>query len=127
MVSASFNNEPGDAGERILNSYIANDTVIAYASEYGAIGWGVVEAPNYKLVKPEYDRFSASGQLRHRLKGIQWKQVASSVADAIPSKELKEKFGLGHPIQTKSKIRRDQAEALIREMQTRFSSAQEKG
>lgn len=124
MISASFNNEPGDAGDRILNSYHAQDTVIAYASGYGAIGWGVVQTPTYRLVNPEYDRFSASGQLRHRLKGIQWQHVAVSVSDAIPANELKEKFGLNHPIQTRSKIRRDRAEALVREMAIRFRSAQ---
>lgn len=120
MVSASFTNEPGDAGDNLLNSYIPEDTVVAYASEYGAIGWGIVQSPNYQLVKPEYDRFSASGLFRHRLKGIQWMQVATSVSDAISARELKEKFGLSHPIQTKSRIRRDQAEDLIREMKTRF-------
>ena len=120
MISASFSNEPADAGDNILNSYVARDTVFAYASGFGAIGWGAVDSPNYDLVSMKYDKFAASGRHRHRLKGIRWQNAASSVRDAITAKELKERFGLNHPIQTKSRIRRDQAEALIAEMKTRF-------
>jgi len=120
MVSAGFNEERGDAGDRILNSYVAQDTVIAYASGYGALGWGIIEAPQYDLVGVNFDRFTAAGLHRHRLTGIRWKWVVESVTDAISAKELKERFKLNHPIQTKSKIRRESAELLLKQMKARF-------
>ncbi len=104
MISAGFNNELGDAGDKLLHAYIADDIVLAYASNYGAIGWGVVAAPSYELVSKSHDSFAAEGH-RHRLNGIKWKNVARSMKDAIPAKALKERFGLNHPIQTKSRIR----------------------
>lgn len=120
LLSASFSNEPGDAGDRILNSYVAKNTVIAYASGYGAVGWGVIESPSYSLVDRGYDRFSESGLHRHRLEGMRWMHFAPSVRKAVTAKELKENFNLAHPIQTKSRIKREQAEALIAEMKARF-------
>jgi hypothetical protein len=120
MISAGFANEPGDAGDKLLNSYGAKDTVIAYTSGFGAIGWGVIDRPEYELVSREHDQFAGVGH-RHRLTGVNWKNVAQSVNDAISAQELKERFGLNHPIQTKSKIRREQAEALITEMKKRFT------
>lgn len=99
MISASFNNEIGDAGDKILNSYVAHDVVIAYASNHGAIGWGTLVAPSYELVGTAHDKFAAADPHlhRHRLTGIKWKSVARSMKDAIPARELKERFDLSHP------------------------------
>jgi hypothetical protein len=122
MISASFNNERGDAGDKLLNSYVAKDSIIAYASGFGAIGWGVVDLPAYELVGRGHDEFSEGGKQLHRLGGVKWKNAVNSLKDAIGPRELKEKFGLSHPIQTKARIRREQAEGLISEMKNRFKA-----
>ena len=50
-ICASFDNQSGDRGEKILKSYVAGDRVIAYASRHGAIGWGIIEQPaSYRLL-----------------------------------------------------------------------------
>jgi len=123
MVSASFANQPGDDGDRILNSYIGQDTIYAYASGYGAVGWGVVESPSYELVDRTKDKFSRGGLHLHRLKGIRWKNVTQSVAEAIPPSELKDKYGLAHPIQTRSRISVIHADALMKDMKSQFGPA----
>lgn len=120
MVAASFANEPGDEGERILSSYVAKDKVIAYASGYGAIGWGTISSPTYELVPPGHDAFSKRGLHLHRLNGIIWHDAVDSVAGAIDAGEIRAKFGLSHPIQTKCGINQQGAEALITEMKNRF-------
>jgi site-specific DNA-cytosine methylase len=88
----------------------------------GLIGWGVLRSPKYELVSQSRDRFSEAGRHLHRLGGIRWQATAQSVQDAITSKELKEQFSLSHPIQTKSRIRYDQAEVLIAAMKSRFTN-----
>ena len=53
QISTGFSNQPGDEGERILKNYIQGDTIVAYATGYGAVGWGIIEKPEtYKLLRP---------------------------------------------------------------------------
>src|SRR5260370_7441841 len=74
-VSANRKNEPGDRGEKLLKSYIADDRIIIYAGGYWAIGWGVVDEPRYALVGEGSVRDVFPRSLnRHRLKGISWKE-----------------------------------------------------
>ena len=40
-IPACFDNQIGDQGHRILHKYIEGDTIIAYASNFGAIGYGI--------------------------------------------------------------------------------------
>jgi len=120
MISTSFSNEPGDEGERILMDYVANDKVIAYASRYGAIGWGVVSSPSYRLITAGQDPFSKNGLHLHRLGGIEWQDVARTVREGIGADEMRAKFGLAHPIQTKCAINQAKAGQLITEMKKRF-------
>jgi hypothetical protein len=122
QVSASYDNQPGGRGEKLLRGYRAGDAIIAYASKCGVIGWGIVEEPEYEYVPENHDEFSETGFHRHRLRGIKWQSCSSTLKDAIPVKELNEIFGLKHPIQTKSRISADKAEALILEITRRFGA-----
>jgi len=45
QISTGFSNEPNDEGERILKNYIKGDTILAYATKYGAVGWGYAGRP----------------------------------------------------------------------------------
>ena len=80
----------------------------------------MIDSPHYQLVERDHDVFAKSGRHRHRLRGVSWKAAAASLKYAIAPKELKENFGLAHPIQTKSKVQQQKAEALMKEMGHRF-------
>jgi hypothetical protein len=41
QIATGFDGQPGDQGEKILRNYIQGDTIVAYATKHGAIGWGV--------------------------------------------------------------------------------------
>lgn len=79
-------------------------------------GW----LPSYNLVNPNFDRFSAKGLHLHRLGRVEWKNVTRTVKEGISVKELKSKFHLAHPIQTKCAMESEFAEGLILEMKRRF-------
>jgi hypothetical protein len=122
QISASFDNEPGDSGEALLRDYIQGDRIIAYASGYGAAGWGMIENPSYKLIKKEEDPFSKSnGKHLHRLEGIVWKDHANKLQDSISSSLIKKKFDIYHPVQTKARIEDGKAEKLIEYLHDQFS------
>jgi hypothetical protein len=121
QISASFDNEPGDSGEAILRDYIHGDRIIAYASGHGAVGWGIVENPAYKLIKKDEDPFSrSSGKHLHRLSGIAWKDRAEKLEDSISSAFIKKKFDIYHPVQTKSRIEDAKADRLIEYLHEKF-------
>jgi HNH endonuclease len=122
QLSASFDNEPGDRGEIILGGYEAGDVVIAYASECGAIGWGIVVKPVYEYVQRDHDEFSKSGFHRHRLNGIKWQSCSPTLRNAVSATEMRERFGLHFPIQTKSMVPREKAQALIAVLDHKFGS-----
>ena len=121
QISASFDNEPGDSGEAILRDYIPGDKIIAYASGHGAVGWGIVEDPSYKLINKDEDQFSKSnGKHLHRLSGIVWKEHAEKLEDSISSALIKKKFDIYHPVQTRSRIEDEKAERLIEYLHEKF-------
>lgn len=73
QIPACFRNEPGDQGEKLLTSYISGDIIIAYASGYGALGWGKIENPNsYRIVKKDGVEDKLKGNCLHRI-NITWK------------------------------------------------------
>lgn len=116
-IRTSFSNQAGDEGERILREYRAGDTVIAYASGYGAIGWGIIENPDsYKLLPLGHKDDVLDGRMRHRLK-VQWKSVIKDVDQALPSSTIKQ-FGGHHPISTKVKIEDSVARQLIEKIES---------
>jgi hypothetical protein len=121
QISASFDNEPGDSGEAILRDYIHGDRVVAYSSGHGAVGWGIVENPSYKLIKKDEDPLSkSSGKHLHRLSGIAWKERAEKLNDSISSAFVKKKFDIYHPVQTRSRIEDAKAARLIEHFHEKF-------
>jgi hypothetical protein len=121
-LPAGFDNQPGDHGDKLLNSYIPGDRIVAYAGGYGAVGWGVVENPSYKLIEKRDNPF-LNGGWRHRLKGITWKEHAKKVEDALRAKTFEREFGVFHPLATKVNIDVRKAERLIQALKRKFGRA----
>lgn len=121
-ISASFQNSPNDKGERLLKSYIKGDRVIAYASQFGAIGYGVIEddLPCYELVKLGTDADKLNGSHLHRL-GIAWKNWTLDLEKGLHESDFK-KFGIYHPVSTRVQIEKDKAEKLVKALEMRFGS-----
>ena len=57
---------------------------------------------------------------RQRL-AVGWKAVAPSLADEISPSEVREDFGIHHPVSTSVSIKPARADALIRELDRRFA------
>ncbi len=120
QIPACFENSPGDEGERILKSYIKGDKIVAYASGYGAIGWGLIEDPNsYRLLKPGDKDDKLDGECLHRL-NIKWMATANTLDEGISARDVREKFGIFHPLRTSVAIDRTKGEKLIEALNKRF-------
>lgn len=116
-LSASFDNQPGDQGERTLRKYVQGDVIIAYAPGIGAVGYGVIKQSDggYRLI-PEgssEDVFYGKGHHRHRL-AIRWKAWTSNLDGGIRSEFIRSVFGIHHPISTSVAIDPDKARKLIK-------------
>jgi predicted transport protein len=119
FIATSFDNAPNDKGETILKSLIKGDRIIAFAKGFGAIGWGEItcdpqaDKKAYVLVDENSEKDFADGRLRHRLK-IDWKATLE-LKNCIKTKEVLDRFGIYHPVQTSSMIKsNDNAERLIK-------------
>ncbi len=114
QIPACFDSMPGDEGERILKGYIAGDTIIAYASGHGAVGWGVIEKPgSYCLIEKGSSEDYLDGDCMHRL-SINWKATAEKLKEnAIKAKEVRDDFGIYHPMRTSVSIDSAKAKELI--------------
>jgi hypothetical protein len=120
-ISASFDNQPGDSGEQLLRKYIQGDKIIAYLSGSGALGWGVVADPKYQLIgRGDDGPFSQGGRHLHRLKGIDWKEHATNLQDALSSEQILKQFDVYHPVQTRSRIDEEKANKLIEFIKKKF-------
>lgn len=116
QISASFECRPGDQGERILKGYVAGDTVVAYCTGHGAVGFGRVgDPPSYRLLSRGDEGDRLGGRHLHRLK-VRWRATAATLSDAIPAEELRNSFGLHHPISTSVSMASGKAEAVTRRM-----------
>ncbi len=105
-IATGFDDQPGDRGEEILRNYVKGDIIFGYISKVGCVGYGIVEDSNYQLIKPDSkgDVAPKKGHLLHRKK-IKWIHTIRSITDAITANEMKEKFGIAHPIMTSSRIK----------------------
>lgn len=121
QIPACFQNSPGDQGEKILTKYISGDKIIAYAKGFGAIGWGIVESPKYRLVPPGDSDDKLNGNCRHRI-DITWKAAAKRLPDGLAADEVRNRFGIYHPISTSVTIRRQNGLALMTELSQRFQN-----
>ena len=123
VITAGFDGEAGDEGERLLRSFVVGDTLIAFATGKGAVGFGVIKkasSETYKLIEPGTAEDIAEGYHLHRA-NIEWLYVAPSLSNAISARDVREKFGIHHPIRTSCWIdNSENAEKLIAEMKTRF-------
>ena len=118
-ISTGFSNEPGDEGERILKNYIEGDVILAYASKYGAVGWGVIEKPKYMLLPSGSEDDKLGGTHLHRL-NIRWKNVVKNLEDGLSAGFVRNKFGIYHPVSTSVSIDDEKAKRLIAEMKKVF-------
>ena len=119
QISTSFECKPGDQGEKILKSYVSGDTIIAYATGYGALGFGIIENPNsYKLLKPNSPDDFLGGKHLHRL-SIFWKYCSPSLKDGIRADLLRNEYGIYHPVSTSARIDDIKAKHLIEDMQNK--------
>lgn len=120
QISTGFSNQPGDEGERILKNYIQGDTIVAYATCYGAVGWGVIEKPEtYKLLRPGSKEDKLRGTHLHRL-DIRWKYVAEKLEHGLSANSVRSEFGVYHPVSTSVSIDSEKAKRLITEMERKF-------
>lgn len=119
-ISTGFGNVPGGQGERILRSYIAGDTIMAYATGFGAIGWGVIEQPSsYRLLPKGHKEDFLKGSHLHRL-DVAWKAYANRLDKAIQADVIRREHGIYHPVSTSVSIDPEKAQNLIRAMDQRF-------
>ena len=124
QISASFSNQPGDQGERTLRKYIKGDKIIAYANEYGAVGWGTIEDPHYELISlDDKDNNKLDGKHRHRI-SIIWNTVVENLEDGVKPKDIRERFDIYHPRSTSVRINPKNAERLIEELNRTFGEVQ---
>jgi hypothetical protein len=122
IITANFTNQAGDEGEKLLTSYHQGDTIIAYASSFGAIGWGMItKDSSYQLISTDSSENIKNGQHLHRLK-IEWQCVADKIEDAITAGDILNKFNIHHPIPTSVRISdNEKAELLIQELENKFN------
>jgi hypothetical protein len=116
QIPACFSDEPGDQGEKILTSYISGDLIVAYATRYGAVGWGVIENPSsYKLLRPGDSGDKLNGSCLHRV-GIKWKATVAKLSDGISPDAVRQKYGIYHPLSTSVSIDKRKSQGLINEL-----------
>ncbi|PLX70345.1 MAG: hypothetical protein C0602_05910 [Denitrovibrio sp.] len=115
QIPACFENSPGDRGEQILKSYIKDDVIIAYATGIGAIGYGVLEDPKYKLIESKSEEnLRKIDSCFHRL-SISWKYVVNDFNYGIRPSDLKG-YEIYHPVSTSATIANEKAKKLIEDI-----------
>jgi len=120
-ISTGFENQPGYEVARILKSYVAGDTIIAYAKSFGAVGWGVIESPtSYRLIQPGDPADRLGGKHLHRL-SIRWKAVAPTLRGGIRPEKIRERFDIYHPVSTSVKIDDRKAQRLVLALTEKFN------
>lgn len=116
QIPACFDSMPGDQGEKILRSYISGDIIIAYATGFGAVGWGEIIDPNtYRIINSGGSDDYWQGDCMHRL-DIESKYVAKNLSSGIKPGYIREYFNIYHPISTSVGIDSHNAKRLITHM-----------
>jgi hypothetical protein len=118
QIPACFQNAPGDQGEKILCKHKEGDKIIAFAKGYGAIGWGVIENPKYRLITANQNN-GFGDKCLHRL-NIKWEAVANQLSDGLRVDEVRRRFSIYHPISTSVAIRLQDGLRLIEDLSQRF-------
>lgn len=94
VITAGFDDRPGDDGEQHLRALSEGDWVLAYVSKKGFVGAGrVLSASTYKL----HARRPAGTLSDHcHERGVRWEYAIRDTAQAVSEREA----GLYHPIST---------------------------
>lgn len=120
FISTSFENQPGDAGERILRGYVSGDTIIAYASGFGAVGWGLIDdSKPYRLVNEHDKEDVLKGHHLHRI-GVSWRAFAPRLEDGLPASYVRKEFDIYYPVSTSVSIADEKAKHLIDALSNKF-------
>lgn len=121
QIPACFDDKPGDHGETILNRYIPGDTIVAYAKGFGAVGYGVIPNPSkYRLLPVGAKGDILGGKCRHRLK-VEWKAVTSDLQNGLRPDEIRDAFGIYHPVSTSVSIDPVKAKGMLKRMNEQFN------
>ncbi len=122
QIPACFDDLPGDQGEKLLRKYIPGDIVVAYAKGFGAVGWAVVDdVGSYRLVPEGGAGDTLCGKCRHRL-AVKWKAVASDLSFGLPADEIRQQFGIYHPISTSVSMNPLYGKRLVDRLTAQFSA-----
>lgn len=116
--------EQREAAFGTIRGRAATGCPASYSSGYGAVGWGVVESPEYIRIEKgdSEDVYPREGLHLHRLKGISWKAHTESLGNALPPEEIR-RIGRHVPIQTRECISNSVlARRLIERLKRRFGS-----
>jgi len=103
-------------------TYCKGDTIIAYANEYGALGWGIIKKDTtYRKVDEGSIEDVKNGTHLYRL-DLEWQCVADNIEDGIKPADILSKFKIHHPLSAFSPIKDDKdAELLIQELENKFN------
>ena len=121
QITASFENKASSEdkpeeqckGYKLLHKYKKGDRIIAYASGYGAIGYGIIPEFKYSYIRENTkDDILENHTHRHRL-DINWLSCVNNLHDGIKPDILKNTFKIAHPLSTSTKIPEDKGEKLI--------------
>jgi hypothetical protein len=118
QIPACFDDAPGDQGEKILTKYMPGDRIVAYAKGYGAIGWGIIDDPKYRLISSGHEDDVLPG-CRHRIT-IRWRATAHLLSDGLGAEAIRKAFGIHHPISTSVTMNMKSGENLLAELSRRF-------
>jgi hypothetical protein len=92
IVTAGYENSPGDTGDGKLQRYQVGDMIFAYASGHGALGYATIApASEYTLVPSETRR-----DHRHQVT-VEWRGHVARLDNAIGPARLRTEFGATHP------------------------------
>jgi hypothetical protein len=125
IVSAGFDGKEDDKGNRLLNSFIPGDVLIAYANGYGAIG--VAEIPkssssNYLLLENPIANDPVSEYHLHRL-NVEWKCTTDdNFSGSITPADARNQFNIHHPYTTSCSIESDKAKRLFNALKDKLTS-----
>lgn len=107
IVTAGYENSPGDTGDGKLQRYRVGDMIFAYASGYGALGYAsITPASEYTLVPSETRR-----DHRHQVT-VEWRGQVARLDDAIGATRLRTEFGATHPRSIATRLRDEAARKL---------------
>lgn len=115
VITASYDNVESSAcrGYNLLNQYVPGDMVIAYAKDFGVVGFGTVTSKGYAYKNHDMNDFANS---HYHTKTVQWEAVLP-FSQAITMKKVTD-MGLNWPVQTKQEIRYNKGiiDALLNEI-----------